>query len=88
MSFKFENLILWQTVADFALDVHELTNSFTKDGLLILSSQIKRAADSISLNTAVGPTGQPNPEFHKFLGDALGSNIEVAGYLYLAQKRN
>lgn len=88
MSFKFEKLIVWQKAVDLASDVHDLTKSFPKDELFILSSQIKRAADSVSLNIAEGSTGQSNPEFNKFLGYALRSNIEVVGCLYLAQKRN
>ena len=53
-----------------------------------MSGQIKRAADSVSLNIAEGSTGQSNAEFYKFLGYALRSNIEVVGCLYLAQRRN
>jgi four helix bundle protein len=88
MSFKFEKLIVWQKAVDLASDVHELTKGFPKDELFILSSQIKRAADSVSLNIAEGSTGQSNAEFNKFLGYALRSDIEVVGCLYLAQKRN
>ena len=88
MSFKFEKLIVWQKAVDLAADVHELTTTFPKDELFILSSQIKRAADSISLNIAEGSTWQSNAEFNRFLGFALRSNIEVVGCLYLAQKRN
>lgn len=46
------------------------------------------AADSVSLNTAEGSTGQSNAESNKFLGYAFRSDIEVVGRLYLAQKRN
>ncbi len=88
MSFKFEKLIVWQKAVDLASDVHELTKTFPKDELLILTAQIKRAADSVSLNIAEGSTGQSNAEFNKFLGYALRSDIEVVGCLYLAQKRN
>ena len=88
MSFKFEKLKVWQKAVDLASDVHELTKSFLKDELFILCAQIKRAADSVSLNIAEGSTGQSNAEFNKFLGYALRSNIEVVGCLYLAQKRN
>jgi four helix bundle protein len=88
MSFKFEKLIVWQKAVDLASDVHELTKSFPKDELFILSAQIKRAADSVSLNIAEGSTGQSNAEFNKFLGYALRSNVEVVGCLYLAKKRN
>jgi four helix bundle protein len=88
MSFKFEKLIVWQKAVDLASDVHELTRTFPKDELFILTAQIKRAADSVSLNIAEGSTGQSNAEFNKFLGYALRSDIEVVGCLYLAQKRN
>lgn len=55
--------------------------------LYILTSQIKRAADSVSLNIAEGSTGQSNVEFSKFVGYALHSDVEVVGCLYLAKKR-
>ena len=45
--------------------------------MYVLTSQIKRAADSIALNIAEGSTGQSNPEFAKFLGYAIRSGIEV-----------
>lgn len=87
MGFKFEKLIVWQKAVDLSYNINELTKTFPKDELFILSAQIKRAADSVSLNIAEGSTGQSNPEFNKFLGYALRSNIEVVGCLYLAQKR-
>ena len=66
MSFKFEKLIVWQKAIDLAGSVHELIKIFPKDELFILSSQIKRAADSVSLNIAEGSTEQSNAEFIKF----------------------
>lgn len=88
MSFKFEKLVVWQKAVDLSADIHDLTKTFPKDELFILTSQIKRAAYSISLNIAEGSTGQSNAEFNKFVGYALRSDIEVVGCLYLAQKRN
>lgn len=90
MAFKFEKLLVWQKAVNLATDVHELTKSFPKDELFILTSQIKRAADSdsVSLNIAEGSKGQSNAEFNKFLGYALRSNIEVVSCIYLAQRRN
>lgn len=52
-----------------------------------LTSQMKRAADSISLNIAEGSTGQSNPEQGRFLGYAQRSALEVVNCLYLAIKR-
>jgi four helix bundle protein len=56
--------------------------------MYVLTSQIKRAADSVALNIAEGSTGQTNPEFKRFLSFALRSNIEVVSCIYIAQKRN
>jgi len=88
MSFKFEKLIVWQKAVDLASDIHDLSKTFPKDELFILTAQIKRAADSISLNVAEGLTGQSNSEFNRFLSYALRSDIEVVGCLFLAKKRD
>jgi four helix bundle protein len=87
MSFKFEKLIVWQKAVDLSEKIDSLTKTFPKDELYILTAQVKRAADSVSLNIAEGSTGQTNPEFSRFLSYALRSNIEVVGCLYLARRR-
>ena len=66
MAFKFEKLIVWQKAVDLSFHIHELTRAFPKEELFILTSQIKRAADSVSLNIAEGSTGQSNAEFSNF----------------------
>jgi four helix bundle protein len=88
MAFKFEELIVWQKSLDLTLMVHNAAIKFPKDEAYVLTPQIKRAADSISLNIAEGSTGQSNAEFSKFLGYALRSSIEVVSCLYVAKKRN
>lgn len=87
MAFKFEKLIVWQKSLDLSDEVNQSAKSFPKDELYVLASQIKRAADSVSLNIAEGSTGQSNAEFSRFLGIALRSNIEVVGCIFLAQRR-
>jgi four helix bundle protein len=87
MPFKFEKLIVWQKSVDLSAVVHEIVKKFPKDELYILTSQIKRAADSVSLNIAEGSTGQSNAGFSRFLGIALRSDIEVVGCLFLALRR-
>lgn len=88
MAFKFEQLVVWQKAVEFSGAIHELTLSFPKDELFVLTSQIKRAADSISLNITEGSTGQSNAEFGRFLGYAIRSSIEVVSCLYVGQRRN
>lgn len=88
MHFKFESLQVWQLSVKMSIEVHEVSKQFPRDEIFILTSQIKRAADSISLNIAEGSTGQTNPEFKRFLSIAIRSNIEVVACLYLAKGRN
>jgi four helix bundle protein len=88
MAFKFEKLIVWQMAIELSGIVNNATKKFPKEEMYVLSSQIKRAADSVSLNIAEGSTGQSTPEFKRFLGIALRSDIEVVGCIYLARKRD
>lgn len=77
MPFKFEKLEIWSLAIDISDDADKLTKTFPKDEIFILTSQIKRAADSISLNISEGSTGQSNAEQRRFLGIAQRSAIEV-----------
>jgi four helix bundle protein len=88
MSFKFENLKVWQKSLDLSESIDKLTKKFPKEELFVLTSQIKRASDSIGLNIAEGSTGQTNAEFSKFLGYAIRSSVEVVACLYLGKRRN
>ena len=88
MAFKFENLQVWQKALDLTDAVNILTKTtFPKDELFILTSQIKRAADSVVLNIAEGCTGQSNAVFKNFLSYALRSAIEVVSCLFIAKRR-
>jgi four helix bundle protein len=88
MSFKFENLKIWQESLVLADAIDQLALSFPKHELYSLSSQIKRAADSVSLNIVEGSTGLSNLEFKRFLVIANRSALEVVGCLFLAKRRN
>jgi four helix bundle protein len=88
MPFKFEKLLVWQKALDLSGVVSGVAKKFPKEEMYVLASQNKRAADSISLNIAEGSTGQTNPEFKRFLGIAVRSDIEVVGCIYLAQRRS
>jgi len=87
MPFKFEKLLVWQKALALSTDVHNLTRAFPKDELFILSAQIKRAADSVSLNIAEGSTGQSNAEFARFISYASRSLIEVVSCIHLGKNR-
>ena len=87
MAFRFEDLQVWQKAMDLAEQINQLTKSFPKDEIYILTSQIKRAADSVVLNIAEGSTGQSKAVFKMFLGYSLRSAIEVVSCLFIAKRR-
>jgi len=84
---KFEDLNVWQRAVEYTNAIHELTLNFPKEEKFILTSQIKRAADSIALNIAEGALGQTDPEFSRFLSYAIRSAAEVVTCLYIAKRR-
>jgi len=86
MPFKFEKLIVWQKSLELSVLICDIVTKFPKEETNVLSSQIKRAADSVSLNIAEGSTGQSNPEFKRFLAIALRSSVEVVGCIYIAKR--
>lgn len=65
-----------------------MTMSFPQDELYVLTSQMRRAADSVALNIAEGSTGQSNAEFSRFVGYAIRSAIELIACLHIGAKRN
>jgi four helix bundle protein len=87
MKFKFENLIIWQKSMELGEDINKLSNIFPKKEMYNLSSQIRRAADSIALNISEGSIGQTNPEFKRFIGYAIRSLAEVITCLHKAKRR-
>lgn len=87
MPFKFEKLEIWQLAIEVADTIDKLTQTFPKHEIFVLTSQMKRAADSISLNIAEGSTGQSDAEQSRFVGYAQRSALEVVNCLYLAKRR-
>jgi four helix bundle protein len=87
MPFKFEKLEIWQLAIEVADAIDKLTQTFPKHEMFVLTSQMKRAADSISLNIAEGSTGQSDAEQMRFIGYAQRSALEVVNCLYPGSRR-
>lgn len=68
--------------------MNKFSNNFPKKEIYNLSSQLRRAADSIALNISEGSIDQSNPEFRRFMGYAIRSQAEVVTCLYKAKYRN
>ena len=87
MSFKFEKLNIWKDAMVLGEDINTLTDTFPKKEIYNLSSQIRRATDSIALNISEGSILQSNPEQRGFLGYSIRSLAEVVTCLYKAKNR-
>jgi four helix bundle protein len=88
MPFKFEKLKVWQYSLEITDEIDDIIKRFPVHEMYSLSSQMRRAANSVSLNIVEGSTGQSNAEFKRFLRIANRSALEVVGCLYLAKRRN
>lgn len=88
MKFKFEDLIIWQKGMALGENMNLLAYKFPKEELYNLSSQIRRASDSIALNISEGSILQSQAEYRKFLGYSIRSIAEVVTCLHKAKRRN
>ncbi len=87
ISFKFEKLIIWQKAMDFGVQIDSITLKFPANELFNLSSQIRRAADSIALHISEESIGQSHLKFKKFMGYAIRSLAEVVTCIHKAFRR-
>ncbi|QGY43639.1 four helix bundle protein [Maribellus comscasis] len=87
MKFKFEKLVVWKDAMKLGEQINTLTDNFPPKEIYNLSSQIRRAADSVALNISEGSIGQSNPEQKRFVGYSIRSLAEVVTCLYKAKMR-
>ncbi|MCU0334023.1 MAG: four helix bundle protein [Chitinophagaceae bacterium] len=87
MPFKFEKLEVWQEAMNLGEDVDKLSASFPQKELYNLSSQMRRAADSVALNIAEGSSAASDAEQVRFLNIAIRSCNEVVCCLHKAKCR-
>ncbi len=72
---------------EMAENINLITDDFPKKEIYNLSSQIRRAIDSVALNIAEGSIGQSNLEQRKFMGYAIRSLAEVVTCLHKTKRR-
>lgn len=86
-AFRFERLAIWQKSVEFANQVYDATELFHAKERFGLTSQLRRAASSISANIAEGSSRASNRDFSRFVEIAFGSLCESVSHLYLAKLR-
>lgn len=83
---SYKELIVWQKSIDLAKEIYKLTESFPKNEIYGLSSQIRRSAVSVPSNIAEGYGRRTQKEFTQFLAIAYGSLLELETQLILSKQ--
>lgn len=90
---NFRDLKVWQTAKELAVAIYKTTRRFPQEEIYGLSSQMRRAAISISSNIAEGFNRFYKKDYRRFLMIALGScgelesQVEVGAALgYVSQE--
>jgi len=86
ISFKFEELVVYQKAIVFVYKIYSLTKRYPHDEMFGLTSQLRRAAVSISLNIAE-VSARTKKEFNRFLDMARGSVFECVAILQISPKQ-
>ena len=81
----FLNIKAWRRAHELTLKIYKVCESFPKEELYGLTSQIRRAAGSIPTNIAEGCGRSTDVELARFVDIALGSASEVEYHLLLAR---
>ncbi len=80
----FTDLIAWQKSHMFVLSVYEITKTFPQSEQFGLTSQLRRAASSITANIAEGYGRYHFKDKIRFYHQSRGSNTECQNHIILA----
>ena len=81
---NFRKLLVYQKAIKFTSTARKVIKKFPKEEMFALSSQFRRAADSIALNIAEGAGNESAKETTKFLGYSIRSAYECLCCLDIA----
>lgn len=82
---SFRELTVWQKSMLLATTIYRLTQGFPREEAYGLTSQLRRAADSVPSNIAEGQGRGSLGEYRQFLWIARGSNFEIQTQLEIAR---
>lgn len=86
MAQNFQDLVVWQRAMEMTVAVYRATQTFPREEIYGLTSQLRRAAVSVASNIAEGRGRMTSGEFRQFLGLAQGSNYEIQTQILVAKQ--
>jgi len=84
--YSFEKLDVWDKATDFVCELYRVTRKFPSEEKYGLTSQLRRAAVSISSNIAEGSSRKSKKDQKRFYVIAYSSAIEVVSQLIIAKR--
>ncbi|CAN5778144.1 four helix bundle protein [soil metagenome] len=84
----FRQLRVWEESHDLTLKIYQITKTFPKEELFILTNQMRRSSSSIPTNIAEGCGRETSKDYAHFLQIALGSSYELDYQILLARDLN
>ena len=81
----FKELKVWQKAIELVTETYLKTQSFPKEEIYGLTSQIRRCAVSIPSNIAEGCARKTNKDYSNILGISLGSAFEFETQLIICK---
>ena len=84
----FKKYDIWKLSHELTLEIYLISNTFPKEEIYGLTSQIRRSSSSIPKNISEGCGRDSDTEFNRFLTIALGSASETEYLIILANDLN
>lgn len=85
---NFYELDAWKKGHLLVLEIYQITDNFPKNEIYGITSQIRRAASSITANIAEGSARYHFKDKIRFYYNSRGSVAEVQNFLFLARDLN
>lgn len=82
----YKDLIVWNKAIELIVLVYEFTESFPKEEIYGLTSQMRRAAVSIASNIAEGRLRGTRKDFAHFMRMAYGSGAELETQIEISSR--
>ena len=86
--YPFEKLNIWDLSINLSVRIYGLSNKFPAEEKFGITSQIRRAANSVSANIAEGASRLTDKEKARFFQIAYSSLMETLNFLIIANRLN